>query len=185
MLGWSVQGELPDVPKMLIIGAPHTSYMDGVIGFAVLMALGLRATTMVKHTAFKGPLGLALRCCGAIPIDRDRPNSMPAQAIAAFKGNTQMIMLIAPEGTRHGANEWKRGFYRIAQRAEVPIVPAICNYKHKFIRFEAPVKTNGDYEAQLSALLNLYGEFGAPLHPLRLSRPMREALRRKEGIDQR
>ncbi|MCB1523679.1 MAG: hypothetical protein KDJ23_06245, partial [Rhodoblastus sp.] len=54
LMGWTVQGPIADVPKMVMIGAPHTSNMDGVLAIATLTAYRLRAGTMIKDTAFKG-----------------------------------------------------------------------------------------------------------------------------------
>lgn len=176
LLGWRVQGELPDLPKMVLIGAPHTSNMDGVISLGTLLALGLRATTMIKDSAFKGLLGVVLRWFGAIPINRRSPKDVVGQAVDAFNASAQMILLIAPEGTRAGAPEWKRGFYRIAQQAGVPVVPAACDYRRKLIRFGEAFVPGGDYEADFSGLMRFYAEHGAPRHPGRLSRPLCQAL---------
>ena len=61
LLGWRVTGQIPDLPKMVWIGAPHTTNWDGVLGLATLLALGVDASTMIKDSAFKGPLGWLLR----------------------------------------------------------------------------------------------------------------------------
>lgn len=179
LLGWRVEGELPDLPKMVLIGAPHTSNMDGVIALGTLMALGLRATTMIKDSAFKGLLGVVLRWFGAIPIDRRSPKGVVEQAVDAFNASARMILLIAPEGTRAGAPEWKRGFYRIAHQAGVPVVPAVCDYRHKLIRFGTAFTPSGNYEAEFPVLLRWYAGHAVPRHPERLSRPLCEALGRE------
>ena len=179
LLGWRIEGELPDLPKMVIIGAPHTSNMDGVIALGTLMALGLRAATMIKDSAFKGLLGVVLRWFGAIPIDRRSPKGVVEQAVDAFGASARMILLIAPEGTRAGAPEWKRGFYRIAQQAGVPVVPAVCDYGRKRIRFGAAFTPSGNYEAEFPRLLRWYAEHAVPRHPGRLSKPLCEAMGRE------
>lgn len=178
LLGWRVEGELPDLPKMVIIGAPHTSNMDGVIALGTLLALGLRAATMIKDSAFKGLLGVVLRWFGAIPINRRSAKDVVGQAVDAFNANARMIMLIAPEGTRAGASEWKRGFYRIAHQAGVPVVPAVCDYKNKLILFGAAFNPGGDYETEFPALLRFYAQHGVARHPERLSKPLCEAMGR-------
>ena len=43
LMNWRLQGGFPDMPKMVLIGAPHTSNMDGVVAILTLTALGLRA----------------------------------------------------------------------------------------------------------------------------------------------
>ncbi len=178
-MGWRLAGSVPDLPKMVLIGAPHTSNMDGVIGLATLTALGLRSGTMIKDTAFHGPLGVVLRWFGAIPINRRSPKGVVEQSVDAFNSNEKLLLLIAPEGTRHSAPDWKRGFYLIAKGAGVPVLPAACNYETKVITFGAPLTPSGDYEADLRKLLEFYRVNGAGQHPERLSKPLCEVMGRE------
>ena len=55
--GWRVVGEFPDLPRVVLIGAPHSSNWDGVWGFAAKLALGLDIKILGKHQLFWGPLG--------------------------------------------------------------------------------------------------------------------------------
>jgi 1-acyl-sn-glycerol-3-phosphate acyltransferase len=176
LLGWKVGGSLPDQPKMVLIGAPHTTNMDGVIAIGTLLALRLRANTMIKDSAFKGPLGVVLRWFGAIPVARHSPKGIVEQSVDAFNQHERLILLIAPEGTRSSAAEWKSGFYRIALQAGVPIVPAACHYRRRIITFGPPVYPTGDYEADLCRILEFISENGAARHPQRMSRPLRELM---------
>lgn len=178
MLGWRLEGSVPNLPKMVLIGAPHTSNMDGVVAIATLVALGLKTSTMVKDTAFKGPLGVVLRTFGAIPINRRSPKGVVEQSIDAFTGREQMLLLIAAEGTRHSAPDWKKGFHRIAQGAGVPVVPGAANYARKVITFGPPLMPGPDYETDLATLLDFIATHGAPRHAHRLSRPLCEKLGR-------
>lgn len=174
LMGWRIEGVVPDLPKMVLIGAPHTSNMDGVIGLGTLTALGLRAGTMIKDSAFKGPLGSLLRWFGAIPIDRKSPKGVVEQSIDAFRNNDQLLLLIAPEGTRHSAPELKRGYYHIALGAGVPVLPAAADYKNKIVTFGPAMMPSGDYAADLAQLLDFYRGHLAACHPERMSKPMCE-----------
>ncbi len=40
-------------------------------------------------------------------------------------------LAVTPEGTRKRVNDWKKGFYFIALKANVPIVVAYFDYKKK------------------------------------------------------
>lgn len=171
--GWRIEGQVPDLPKMVLIGAPHTSNLDGVIGLATLMALGLRAGTMIKDTAFKGALGIVLRWFGAIPIDRRSSKGVVEQSVDAFNGNAQLLMLIAPEGTRHGAKEWKRGFWHIAKGAGAPVLPAACNYRDKIITFGPPLQPGEDCDADIGRIQTFIADHGEACRPERLSAPLR------------
>lgn len=174
-MGWQVLGDVPDLPKMVIIGAPHTSNMDGVVSFAVLTALGLRAGTMVKDSAFRGLTGVLLRWLGALPIDRRSAKGVVEQTVDAFNSRPAFLLLLAPEGTRSAAPAWKRGFYHVARGAGVPVLPAAIDYTRKRVTFGTPLRAGGDYEADLQRLLAFYAAHSAPRHPERLSRPLCQA----------
>lgn len=173
VLGWRLEGEIPDEARFVLIGAPHTSNFDGILALATLTALGLRAGTMIKDSAFKGALGALLRWFGAIPINRRSPKGVVEQSIDAFRRNEQFILLIAPEGTRHSAPEIKRGFYHIAHGAGVPVLAAACSYARKTVTFGQLVRTSGDVDADLRTILRFLRRHGDPRHPRRLSLPMR------------
>ena len=79
---------------------------------------------------------------------------------------------LAPEGTRHGAEEWKLGFYYMAHRAGVPIIPFILDFGRKELRITEAFFTTGDKEADLAALQARYrGVIAA--NPARLSGPLK------------
>jgi len=46
--GWRFEGELPDIRKLVLIVAPHTSNWDFVVGLAALLAVGLRGRFLGK-----------------------------------------------------------------------------------------------------------------------------------------
>ena len=176
LMGWTVQGPIADLPKMVMIGAPHTSNMDGVLAIATLTAYRLRAGTMIKDTAFKGIMGPVLRWFGAIPINRQAAGGVVGASLGAFRDNEKLILLIAPEGTRSCAKEWKRGFHLIAASAGGPVPPPPLDYFPKRITFGPPIYTTDDYESDLARILDFYRVYSAPRHPERASAPICGAL---------
>jgi 1-acyl-sn-glycerol-3-phosphate acyltransferase len=121
-LGWRIRGELPDLPKMVVIGAPHTSNWDFFIFLAVIYHFDIRVRFLAKHTLFRRPFGWMFRKVGGIPVDRAERGGVIDQVRDAFKREERMILVIAPEGTRKAADSWKSGFLKIAQVSHVPIV---------------------------------------------------------------
>lgn len=172
--GWSHVGALPDEPKFVLIGAPHTSNSDGVVAILSLIALGIDARIMIKNSAFRGPLGWLLTWSGAVPIDRTKPKGTIEQTIEVMEARQQMVLLLAPEGTRHSAAKWKRGFHYIAAGAKVPIVVAACNHRTRVITFGPSFYPGVDYPSDLERILDFIAEHGHPRHPERLSQPLRE-----------
>lgn len=150
--GWSVEGRLPPVSKFVVCVAPHTSNWDFVIGYAARMGVGLRAGWLGKHTLFRGPMGAVFRGMGGIPIDRTASTGVVNQVATAFRESEQLVLGIAPEGTRRKVTRWKTGFYHIAVAAEVPIVPVALDWGAKTLRIGEPFLPSGDIDADLPAL---------------------------------
>lgn len=154
--GWRLIGELPNIPKLVLIIAPHTSNLDFVLGMFIFFRIGLSANTLVKQSAFRFPMDLILRRLGAIPIDRDKPLGAIKQVIREFRRREQMVVVLAPQGTRAGAGEFKRGFYTIAQGADAPIVLGYLDYKNRVAYLGKTVKPTGDWEADLALIQEFY-----------------------------
>ena len=180
LLGWRVEGEFPNLPRMVMIGAPHTSNMDGVVSIAALVAMGLKASTMIKDSAFKGVMGPILRFFGAIAIDRKSPKGVVEQSVDAIVNHpTGMLLLIAPEGTRSGPAEWKRGFWHIARGANVPVLPAAIHYGRKVVTFGPPLYPGADFDTDFATLMDFYAPLSEGCHPERTSKPLCERLGRE------
>lgn len=171
LFGWSITGTMPDVPKAIAVIAPHTSNIDGFVAAGAILALRLRIGAMAKADIFKGPMGGFFRWLGGIPIDRSNPKDIVAQSVSRYREHEQLWIGIAPEGTRHGAGEWKTGFYRIAEGAQIPMIPITFDYGRKQVRILNPVQPSGDMEADMKNIVEqLRGV--TPRHPSRLSGPL-------------
>jgi len=152
VLGWRLIGDIPDLPKVVVIAAPHTCTMDVFVGLAVMLASGLRVHWLGKHTIFWEPLGSVLRWLGGIPVDRASPEGIATQVIVTLRERDRFFLALAPEGTRKKVARWKSGFYRIAAGAGVPVVPVALDYRRRVADIGAPLLPTGDYEADLAIL---------------------------------
>jgi len=156
LLGWRIEGEFPDRPKLLAIVAPHTSNWDFPIGLAAVYALGLRVRFLGKHTLFRAPLGWFMRRWGGIPVIRESPQGAVAQVVEVIEREPAIFLAVAPAGTRKRGTPWRSGFYHMAHAARVPILPVAFDGRRKAIRLFAPFETSGDYDADLPRLLAYY-----------------------------
>ena len=129
--GWQVEGRLPDLPKMVIVGAPHTSNWDFVLFLALAFSLKANPHYLGKAELFRGPFGAFFRWCGGIPVDRSKSTGLVEQTVEAINRARQFILVITPEGTRGKVRAWKSGFYHIAKQAEIPIVLAFIDRSRK------------------------------------------------------
>ena len=156
LYGWKLDVVLPNEPKMVVIAAPHTSNWDFVLGLAAILALQIRLHWFGKHTIFRAPFRSLLVKLGGIPIDRSAAGGVVQQTTQQFAQKPQLIIGLAPEGTRSLAPKWKSGFYQIAHAAQVPILIAYLDYKRKVIGLGPLIHPSGDYVADLARIQDFY-----------------------------
>src|SRR5215208_1668331 len=165
-VGWRVDGELPDLPKYVLIGAPHTSNWDFVLFLGVIFSLRANVRFLGKSELFRFPMGWFFRYCGGIPVDRKKSTGLVEQTVKACNESEHFILTIAPEGTRHHVNEWKHGFYYIAKQARIPIVIAVVDGKHKAVHIGQVFHPTEDMEADMKAIKGVF-EGVTGIHPSR------------------
>lgn len=158
LLGWKIEGQLPDVPKMVIVGAPHTSNWDFFLFLAVIHHLGIRVKFLGKASLFRKPFGWMFRKVGGIPVDRSKAVGLVGQVKKEFDTADEMILVIAPEGTRGAADNWKTGFIEIAEAADVPIVFAGIHAPDKTIHISDGHRVAGDRERLMDEVRAFYSK---------------------------
>ena len=154
--GWTPIGGVPDVPKAVIIAAPHTSNWDAFWAMVYLVATRNNVHYFAKHSLFWFPLGTLLSSLGGIPLDRSQATSAVQQAVDMFKSQESFYFGLAPEGTRSLASGWKSGFYRIAREADVPVFLAVIDYRNKFVGIETRVDLSGDVDDDMKIIAEFY-----------------------------
>lgn len=162
--GWRIAGNFPNLPKFVLIVAPHTSNWDFYRGACAYFALQIDATWFVKHTALQGPVGAIARYFGAVGINRAQAGSTVDESIAEFLRRESMMLTITPEGTRKKVPAWKTGFYRVALAAKVPIVPVAFDFASKRIVINPPFFPSGDLAADLPIIKDHFNA-GMARHP--------------------
>jgi len=156
VLRWEFVGEFPNLPKMVLIVAPHSSNWDFIIGVAVMFALGFDANFIGKQELFRGPVGILIRWLGGIPVDRSSPKGQVGQLRDTLRQRERVILAITPEGTRKPVTEWKRGFYHIAHAAGLPIAPVYFDNATRTVGFFPVVTPTGDADREIAALRARY-----------------------------
>jgi 1-acyl-sn-glycerol-3-phosphate acyltransferase len=156
ILGWKIKGELPTDPKYVAVIAPHTSIADILIGKLYNYAVGQKIKLMIKKEFFWFPLNLILRWWGGFPVNRKHPKGLINQVVDEFNNNNKMILGITPEGTRALRSEWKTGFYRISQEANVPIFLMFGDFKEKTVGFLGKFEKTGNMEQDIIEIKKRY-----------------------------
>lgn len=157
--GWTADVTEPHPDKFIICLAPHTSNWDFVIGQLYIGARGMKSHFLMKKEWFFWPLGPFFRSIGGIPVYRQKHTSMTDSMAATAKAAGEFHLCITPEGTRKRVEEWKRGFYFIAMKAELPILLYGVDYERRLIRCTKTIVPNGDLEGQMREIKLYYKDF--------------------------
>lgn len=156
LFGWEATGAFPDLPKYVLVGAPHTSNWDFPLAMLLMYAGGVRFNWIGKDSLFRSPLGGFFRGMGGIPVKRDRNSNFVSQIVDAFNRSTHLIIAIAPEGTRSLATRWKTGFYYMALGARVPLVLGFVDYARRQVGVGPVIYPSEDIEATFAELRAFY-----------------------------
>ena len=163
--GWRMVGGFPDIPKAVVIAAPHSSNWDGLLGFGAKFGMGVKLSILGKDALIRIPLlGRILRWQGVIPVDRSAPHGVVGQAAQAIRDADRMWYAIAPEGTRRWVERWKPGFWHIARNAGVPVIPAYFDYANKVIGIGPPFELSDDMQADIARIQRWYKPFKGRNH---------------------
>lgn len=153
IFGWRTEGTPPNLNRYMLVTEPHTSNVDIFVFFYWACKFRLRVYYIMKKEAFEW-FGLRrfFVWSGGIPIDREAPLKSLKTILKAARENENFILLITPSGTRSYTEGWKPGFYYIAQKAKLPLVPSGPDYATKTAKVGAPVMLSGDIDGDVAAL---------------------------------
>ena len=156
--GWKIIGPEPACPKYVALAGPHTSNWDFPVFMSVVGVYKMRVSFLGKSSLFKGPMGRVFYYLGGIPVERKSAarGDVVQQVVKIFDEKEQLILGIAPEGTRSKVDGWKTGFYRIALDAGVPVALAFIDARKKEVGFGPLFYPTGDMEADVKAMQAFY-----------------------------
>jgi 1-acyl-sn-glycerol-3-phosphate acyltransferase len=164
VFGWKIDDRAPDgIKKCVIVVGPHTSNWDFVLGKMAFITYGVKGRFLIKKELFFPPLGWFLKSIGGVPVDRKQRNNMTETAVKFFNENETMYLVFSPEGTRSYNPNWKKGFYYIAQKANVPIYICYMDYERKIGGFHSIFYPTGNVDEDIKyikgILRNYKGRF--------------------------
>lgn len=93
---------------------------------------------------------------GGVPVDRKQRSELTDQIVEQFNCRERFGIAITPEATRKRNNDWKKGFYFIALKANVPIVLAYIDYKKKEVGLSKIFIPTGNYERDIVTIKDFY-----------------------------
>jgi 1-acyl-sn-glycerol-3-phosphate acyltransferase len=155
LMGWKIEGSVDsEIKKCVFMVMPHTSWHDFYLGVFTRGILGIDINFVAKKELFDSVFAFYFKYMGGEPLDRTGGLNK-VEAIAKIFERKEIFKLgISPEGTRKKVSELKSGFYFIALKANVPIIPVAFNYGQKSVQFGKPFSPTGNFESDLKILKN-------------------------------
>lgn len=158
-LGWTKCVTVAHPDKFIICLAPHTSNWDFIIGQLYVQAEGFKINFLMKREWFFWPLGIIFRSLGGIPVWRSKHTSMTDNLAETAKTKDSFKLCITPEGTRSPNTEWKKGFYFIALKAEIPILLYGVDYEKKKIVCTDSFTPSGNIDEDMPKIKSYFKDF--------------------------
>ncbi|MGO4771347.1 1-acyl-sn-glycerol-3-phosphate acyltransferase [Flavobacterium sp. W22_SRS_FK3] len=156
-MGWKIVGiENAEVKKCVMMVMPHTSNHDFYLGIFTRGISGLEMNWVGKKELFKFPFGYYFRSVGGEPLDRSGGLNKVDAIASIFERKDVFRLAVAPEGTRRKVSEIRSGFYYIALKAKVPIIPVAFDWKKKEVNLGKAFFPTENYETDLLSLKKHY-----------------------------
>ncbi len=157
LLGWKLIGTVdPDINKCIIIVVPHTSNLDFLLGLLIRGIMDVDINFVGKKELFNFPFGYYFRSVGGAPLDRSGGKNNVDATVEVFNKHETFRLALSPEGTRKKVNELRTGFYYIALKAKVPIIPVALDYGKKEVRVGNPIAVTGNFDEDMKAILPFF-----------------------------
>ena len=156
MTGWEVEGHVPEQSKYVVVFAPHTSNWDFPFILATLYSLGIKSYWFGKKELFRWPVGSLFKWLGGIPVVRSSRENMVQKTVEIIQSRDEIIIGVAPEGTRSNSKYWRTGFYHIAHQAQIPIAFAFLDYRRKVGGVGPTIYPTGNIEKDMKIIRQFY-----------------------------
>ena len=156
LMNWSIVGNFPSIPKYIVAVVPHTSWLDIFIGLLVRSILGESINFVGKKELFNPLTGWFFRILGGAPIDRSGNKDSVESIAAVFEAHEKFRLALAPEGTRGKVDKLRTGYYYIAKRLKIPIIPVSFDYENKKVIVHSNFYTSSDEQKDLKTLETLF-----------------------------
>ncbi len=157
LMGWKISGAFDtNIKKCVIAVMPHTCNLDFFIGLLVRGIVNQEMNFVGKKELFVFPFGYYFKSIGGAPLDRTGGKNLVDSIVDIFNSRTVFRLGIAPEGTRKKVTELRTGFYYIALKANVPIIPVAFDFGNKEVKIGQPIYLTGNFDVDMNHYLAHY-----------------------------
>lgn len=152
IFGWKIEGVLPNEPKVILVGEPHTSNWDFVLIMCAAQAIGFRMSYIMKKEAFFWPMGGFFKWMGGLPIERKKGRDSLEQIKNHIQAQDNIFLAITPSGSRSATDSYKKGYLRLAGDAGIPLFLIGVDGENKAIVLDRLVDVSGDMATQNTSI---------------------------------
>ncbi len=157
------------IHKMLILAAPHTSNWDTLFALAAYWKEGLKPKFLIHNSYTKGLFGFFFKKLGAIGVDKKQSKNLVDYSVNLFEKSSELLLIIAPEGTKYRTNKWRTGFFNIAKQAKVPLSLGLLDYSSKRAGIGGLLSMTGNFEDDMAYIEKFYSKAN-PKYPERYNK---------------
>jgi 1-acyl-sn-glycerol-3-phosphate acyltransferase len=156
MLGWEMIGDFPEVKKSIVIFAPHTAHIDALYGKLGFSSLGIKYLFLSKKELFFFPMNLVMKKFGSMAVRGVEGKNAIYQVVDILNRTDELNVVLSPEGRIYKVDDWNKGFYYMALKAQVPIVVAYLDYKNKQMGVKGIIYELDSYETVIKQINHMY-----------------------------
>ena len=156
IMKWKLMGNFPSIPKYIVAVVPHTSWLDFFVGLMVRSISKEQINFLGKKELFSPLTAWFFKGLGGAPIDRSGGRGSVEAIAAVFNAHQKFRIALAPEGTRKKVNQLRTGYYQIAKKLNIPIVPVAFDYGNQKVVIHAIFEITKNEEQDLKYLEQLF-----------------------------
>ena len=153
---WELKGTIPSLPKYIVAVVPHTSWVDFFLGLLVRSISKETINFVGKKELFSPWTAWFFRGLGGAPIDRSGHKGSVESLAAVFDAQDKFRIALAPEGTRGKVKKLRTGYYHLAKRLKIPIVPVAFDYQNKKVVVHPIFHPSKDEPKDIAVLEKLF-----------------------------
>jgi len=155
-LGWKITGDYAGLKKSVTIFAPHTAHVDFFYGKLGYTELGVKFKFLSKKELFFFPMNLVMRKLGSIPVRGVKGKNAIFQVTEMLNNADELHIVVSPEGWIKKVTKWNKGFFYMAQKANVPIVVSTLDYAKKEMGVKAIIYDTSDFTTVMNQIKEIY-----------------------------
>jgi 1-acyl-sn-glycerol-3-phosphate acyltransferase len=103
-------------------------------------------------------MNLVMKKFGSIPVRGVKDKNAIYQVVDLLQNTEELHIVISPEGWIKRVTKWNKGFYYMANKAQVPIVVGYLDYAKKHMGVKGVIYDTSDYKSVMNQINEYYAD---------------------------